>query len=219
MDSEQMEREQDALGDHSGWSTVHFFKILESPALCRKTTGEPTMTVLRLLFDYLNYNNRLANLTQWNDKVHSRVVAAMELNMEGTDQDEEDYELRKRSKKLTVWEYFILFMLIFMDCRDNMAIAGMHFDISELTARRIYTTFCIALSHIFKSRQPFPTPLQAAPYTPDRTKQTLDLNDGIALFIGDCAERKIESPLCVSNDLYSASLANIKIVLPYDTML
>ncbi|KNC80349.1 hypothetical protein SARC_07284 [Sphaeroforma arctica JP610] len=166
--------------------------MLESPSFCRKATGEPNLTVLRLLFEYLNYSDRLVNLTQWNDKVRNRVAAAMELNADGIDGDEEDFELRKRN------------------CRDDMAIAGAHFDIHEQTARRIYTTFCIEISHIFKARQTFPTPQQAAAYTPKRTKQALDLNDGVALFIGDCTERKIESPLCKSNDLYSASFSEYK---------
>ncbi|KNC83274.1 hypothetical protein SARC_04470 [Sphaeroforma arctica JP610] len=201
IETEQRDREKEALGEHSGISASLFFKKLELPAFCQKVTGEPNLTVLRMLFKYFNHNGRLVELTLYNSEVRKRVAKAMELTEEDLDQEEEVETSRKGSQKLSVWEQFVLFMVIFTYCRDTMTVASALFDVHESTARWYYITYTIAM---------FPTAQQAAKCTPERTKVALDLHDNIALYIGDCTGEKIELSACVSNDLYSAAFSEYK---------
>ena len=157
-----------------------FLEHLEDvPARCKSFTGEESMLLVRLLFDYINARGALDELTWWRSQ--------------SAEKQEKGKGDGGRQRELSSFESFVLF-LCKLHAGSTTVDLCTNFGVSEVTVQRTFITMLKAVHAILSAHFKYPSLENARRATPTQTRIDLQLDEKVAVFIGDATERAVENP-------------------------
>jgi hypothetical protein len=156
--------------------------IRESEQKCRYYTGEPSFEVLVALFEYLDCDGFFTTMRLYSTLTGATFGQAQAQKRAG------------RPQKLSVFEQFVAFMVIFKRFRKDIEHVADLFSVGVSAMERYYETWVLGLAVFANYQQPFPTCCQLLAMTPARVRAALDLPLGASIVFGDCTETQTHDP-------------------------
>lgn len=155
-------------------------ELIEDPSECQHYTGEPSVEVLKTLFEYLNADGAMAAM-----------VTVSRDDSEDQDKDQagdtgrntEGYHAR------SLWERFVMYMVSVRRLRSHAHTVANMFNVHVSTVRRNYATWALSVAFVFRHQQPMPSAAQVARVTPAQVRARIGLDQHSAFLYADCTER------------------------------